>query len=191
MKEIEEKILKDGIILNNDILKVDTFINHKIDVPLAKKIGQYFASNFSNVDKVLTLETSGIVFGLTTAEALNDVPMVFAKKRDSVTVNLDECYKAIVHSFTHGNDALVTVKKDFISEGERILIVDDFLANGAAALGLIEICRQAKAIPVGFCTVIEKSFQPGRRILEELGIKVISGARIKEFKNNVPIFIEE
>ena len=191
MKELEEKILKEGAIINNDIIKVDAFINHRIDVVLAKKLGAYFASNFPDADKVLTLETSGIVFGFTTAEALGDVPMVFAKKRDSATIDRNACYKAIVHSFTHGNDALVTVNKAFLNKGDKVLIVDDFLANGSAATGLIDICKQAGAIPVGFCTVIEKSFQPGRKLLEDMGIKVISGARIKAFENNIPIFVEE
>lgn len=190
MKELEEKILKDGVILNNDIIKVDSFINQQIDVDLAKKVGDYFASNFSNVDKVLTLETSGIVFGLTTAEALGNIPLVFAKKRKSATVDENSCYKTLVHSFTHGDDNLITVNKNYLKKGEKILIVDDFLANGAAGNGLLELCNQAGAIPVGFCTVIEKSFQPGRKALEAKGLKVIAGARIKEFKDNIPVFME-
>jgi len=191
VKELEEKILSEGHILNNDIIKVDSFINHKVDVVLVNNIGKFFASKFQNIDKVLTLETSGIIFGLVTAQALGNVPLVYAKKNKSAIINENHSYISNVHSFTHNVDNMISVNKDYINKGERVLIVDDFLANGSAATGLVDIIEQAGAIPVGFCTAIEKYFQPGRKLLEDKGLKVVAAAKIKAFENNVPIFLED
>ena len=189
MKAIEEKILKDGRIIDNDILKVDNFLNHQIDVNLindfARGVKDFF--NDVKVDKVLTIETSGIAVAYAVAEAFNNIPLLFAKKSKSKTVD-ENVYKTIIKSFTRNIDSEVTVSKLYLNKGERILIVDDFLAEGNAAIGLIDLCRQAGAVPVGFATVIEKIFQGGRNRIEKEGIKVFAGASIRAFENNKPVF---
>ena len=188
MKFIEERILHDGAIINNDIIKVDSFLNHQIDIHLLNKFAKEVAKEFTNikVDKVLTIETSGIAIGYALAEEFN-VPLVFAKKNKSAIVGTD-VYHANVKSFTRKTVSDVTVSTSYIKEGENILLADDFLANGNAGLGLVDICKQGKANVVGFATVIEKGFQGGRKALENLNIKVVSGAIIKEFKDNRPVF---
>ena len=189
MKAIEERILLDGKIINNDIIKVDNFLNHQIDVGLIKEfalgVKEFF--NKVKVDKILTIETSGIAIAYAVAEAFDNVPLLFAKKSKSAIVD-DNVYVTKIKSFTRNTDSEVTVAKLYLTKGERILIVDDFLAEGNAAIGLMDLCRQAGAIPVGFATVIEKTFQGGRQRIEQTGIKVFAGAKIKAFVNNKPVF---
>ena len=189
MKAIEERILLDGKIINNDIIKVDNFLNHQIDVGLIKEfalgVKEFF--NKVKVDKILTIETSGIAIAYAVAEAFDNVPLLFAKKSKSAIVD-DNVYVTKIKSFTRNTDSEVTVAKLYLTKGERILIVDDFLAEGNAAIGLMDLCRQAGAIPVGFATVIEKAFQGGRQRIEQTGIKVFAGAKIKAFVNNKPVF---
>ena len=189
MKAIEERILLDGKIINNDIIKVDNFLNHQIDVGLIKEfalgVKEFF--NKVKVDKILTIETSGIAIAYAVAEAFDNVPLLFAKKSKSAIVD-DNVYATKIKSFTRNTDSEVTVAKLYLTKGERVLIVDDFLAEGNAAMGLIDICQQAGAIPVGFATVIEKAFQGGRQRIEQTGIKVFAGASIKAFVNNKPVF---
>ena len=187
MKILEEAILTKGRILDNDIIKVDTIINHQVDVALTVGVAKEVKKEFPHVDKVLTIVTSGLPFAFALAEQYG-VNMVFAKKEKSKTVDLSTCYIEEVPSFTHGNVNQVTVDKKFLKPGEKILIADDFLASGAASLGLINICKQAGAEVVGVTALIEKSFQGGRKKIEDLGIKVVSGANIVAFENNVPIF---
>ena len=189
MKSIEEKILRDGQIINNGIIKVDSFLNHQIDIKMLREFADGVKEFFKNVqvDKILTIETSGIAVGYAVAEAFDDIPLVFAKKSKSQTVD-ENVYLTEIKSFTRNIVSTVTVSKKYISKGDKIIIVDDFLAEGNAAMGLIDICQQAGAKVVGFATVIEKSFQGGRSRIEELGIKVFSGANIKEFKDNKPVF---
>ncbi|MBE6133612.1 MAG: xanthine phosphoribosyltransferase [Erysipelotrichaceae bacterium] len=187
MKILEDAILQKGRILDNDIIKVDTIINHQVDVPLMVEIAKEIKKEFPCVDKVLTIVTSGLPYAFALAEQYG-VNMVFAKKEKSKTVDLSSCYIEEIPSFTHGNVNQVTVDKKFLSKGEKILIADDFLASGAASLGLINICKQAGAEVVGVTALVEKSFQGGRKKIEELGIKVVSGACIKAFENNVPVF---
>ena len=191
MKLIEDRILKDGHIINDDILKVDSFLNHQIDVALMRQFALEAKEYFKDVkvDKVLTIETSGIAVAYPVAEVFNDVPLVFAKKSKSQIVG-DNVYKAVVKSFTRGTQSEVTVDKKYLLPGENVLIVDDFLAEGNASLGLADLIKQAGANPVGVVIVIEKSFQEGRKKLENLGLKVFSGARIKAFENNKPIFMK-
>ena len=176
MKALEDKILKDGQIINNDIIKVDNFLNHQIDPniikALAKDIKEFFRD--TKVDKILTIEASGIA-------------IVFAKKSKSATVGTD-VYQTEVKSFTRNKVSTVTVCNKYLNKDEKILIVDDFLAEGNAAMGLIDLCNQAGAKVVGFSTAIEKGFQGGRKKIEELSIKCYSGAIIKEFKDNKPVF---
>lgn len=188
MKFVEEKIQKDGRVIGDDILKVDSFVNHQLDTKFVKEVGEYFASEFSNVDKVLTIETSGVAFAIATAMALDNVPVVFAKKSKSKIVDESNIYKTEIKSFTRGTVSEVTVDRRFLNKGEKILIVDDFLAEGNAALGLINLCNQAGAEVIGFCTVIDKAFQGGRKIIEDMGIKLVSGASIKSFENGKVIF---
>ena len=189
MKLLEERILKDGIILNNDILKVDSFLNHQIDVTLLNNFAKAVKEDFNQikVDKILTIETSGIAVAYAVAQAFGNLPLVFAKKSKSQTVD-DNVYKAAIKSFTRNIESVVTISKKYLIKGENILIVDDFLAEGNAAIGLIDMCEQAGANVVGFVDTIEKEFQGGSKRLKEKGIKVFSGAVIKEFKNNKPIF---
>ena len=189
MKALEERILKDGIIINNDILKVDSFINHQIDVSLVRQLAQEIARQFKSfgINKILTIETSGIAFAYAVAEEMGDLPVVFAKKSKSATVGND-VYTAIVKSFTRNIESQVTVSNKYLKTGDTVLIVDDFLAEGNAALGLLDLCKQAGAKVVGVAVAIEKGFQGGRDKLEALGLKVYSGANVKAFKDNRPVF---
>ena len=188
MKCIEEKILKDGVVINNSILKVDSFLNHQVDPhavdAFAKEVKKEFAD--TKVDIILTIETSGIAVAYAVAQVFN-VPLVFAKKTTSMTT-VDEYYKAKIKSFTRNCVSDVIVSKKFIKPGMNVLIADDFLAEGNAALGLTKICHDAGANVVGVTAVIEKIFQGGRYKLEDMGIKVVVGASIKAFENNKPVF---
>ena len=188
MKQLEEMILEKGRIIDNEIIKVDSFINHQVNPHFTRTLARYFVDEFKDVkiDKVLTLETSGIPIAYAVADIL-DVDMVFAKKSKSKIVG-NELYHEEVRSFTRGTVSDVTVAKEFLHEDENVLIVDDFLAKGNAAIGLINICKQAGAHPVGVCAAIEKSFQGGRDLIEAQGLKVVSGANIIAFKDNKPIF---
>lgn len=189
MKELEEKILKNGIVIDNDILKVDSFLNHKIDVSLLKSFAREVKKFFNNVkvDKILTIEASGIAVAFAVSEAFDDIEFVFAKKSKSKIVD-DDIYKAKIKSFTKNTMTDILVEKQYLTKGENILIIDDFLATGSAGLGLIDICREAGANPVGYATVIEKLFQGGRELIEKEGVPVFAGASIKAFKDNKPVF---
>lgn len=189
MRRLKERILEEGKIINNDIIKVDSFINHQIDVSFIKEFAQKVKKHFADkkVDKILTIEASGIAIAFAVAEAFGDIPLVFAKKSKSKTVD-NNVYTTHIKSFTRDLDSLVTVSNKYLKENENILIVDDFLAEGNASMGLIDLANQAKANVVGVAVMIEKSFQGGRAKLEEKGIKVYSGAIIKAFKDNKPIF---
>ena len=189
MKELEERILKDGRIIDNEILKVDSFLNHQIDVSLITKFAGEVRKFFNNVkvDKILTIETSGIAVAFAVAEAFDNTPLLFAKKSKSKIVD-GNVYTTTIKSFTRNINSEVTVAKQYLTKGERILIIDDFLAEGNAAMGLIDLCRQAEAIPIGFAAVIEKRFQGGREKIEKEGIKVFAGASIKAFEDNKPVF---
>ena len=189
MKSLEERILKEGVVIDNDILKVDSFINHQIDINLIKEFANEVELCFKGkkVDKILTIETSGIPMAFAVAEKFSNVPLVFAKKSKSATVD-NNVYKTEIKSFTRNTISEVTVAKPYLKKNEHILIVDDFLAEGNAAIGLIDLCEQAGAVVVGFADVIEKAFQGGKNRIREKGIDVFSGAVIKAFKDNKPIF---
>lgn len=190
MKLLKDRIIKDGIVINNEILKVDSFVNHQIDMELLNKVCEYLASKFDKVDKVITIETSGIAFAIGVAFHLNNVPVVFAKKSKSLILNESNAFVSEVKSFTRKINNTIYIDKSYIKENENCLIVDDFLAEGNAALGLIDLCKKAKANIVGFATVIEKEFQGGRKRINEVGVKVEAAAIIKEFINNKVIFAE-
>ena len=174
MELLKERIKKDGVIKEGNVLKVDNFLNHQMDVKLFNEIGKEFKRRFADVkvDKILTIEASGIAVAAITAQYF-DVPVVFAKKSESI--NLDgETFSASVESYTHKRRYQVIVAKRFIAEGENVLIIDDFMANGCAAMGLCEIIEEANANVVGVGIVIEKGFQRGGKILRERGLRVES-----------------
>lgn len=174
MNFLEERIIKDGIVREGNVLKVDSFLNHQIDVPLLEQMGAEFKKCFAGkeITKILTIEASGIGIACIVARYFN-VPVLFAKKSQSVNVDGDK-YCADVYSFTHKCTNHVFVSKKYIAKGEKILIIDDFLANGAALLGLTEICRQAQAEVVGIGIAIEKGFQDGGKIIREKGFQLES-----------------
>ena len=169
MNFLEERIVKDGIVKAGNVLKVDSFLNHQMDISLMEEIAREFKRRFGNknITKVMTIEASGIGIAVFVAREFG-VPMVFAKKAKSV--NLDgEMYVAEVESFTHKNKNQVIVSKKFLQEGEHILIIDDFLANGCALQGLISIAESAGATVEGCGIVIEKGFQIGGRVIRNMG----------------------
>ena len=169
MNFLEERIAKDGVVKAGNVLKVDSFLNHQMDIALLDEIGREFRRRFSGrpVTKVLTIESSGIAIAYPVAREFG-VPMVFAKK--SKSINLDgEMYVAEVESFTHGNKNQVVVSKKFLSPDDHVLIIDDFLANGCALRGLIYIVEDAGATVEGLGIAIEKGFQIGGSTLRELG----------------------
>jgi xanthine phosphoribosyltransferase len=179
MKSLQDRILRDGQVLSDRVLKVDSFLNHQVDPDLTLEIGTAFADIFRSegVTKILTIEASGIHFAFATALQLS-VPFVYAKKKKAVTQG-EGTYSAAVHSFTRQETFQISVSRRYLSAQDRVLIIDDFLATGVALLGLIEIVKQADAHLVGVGAVIEKSFQEGRRKLEDAGVNVHSLVRIK------------
>jgi len=190
MKTLEERILKDGYVLGENILKVDSFLTHQVDLNLMKEIGKVFADKFKDagITKVVTIEASGIAPALYTADALG-VPMIFAKKSKNITMN-EGILTAEVYSFTKQVSNPVSIASKYLSENDKVLIVDDFLANGQAAKGLVEIVEQAGAKVEAIGIVIEKSFQDGRGLLEKTGIPVFSLARLERFENGQVVFKE-
>lgn len=184
MKELREAILREGIGIGTDVVKVDSFLNHRIDIGLATRMGQAFYQAFQDekVDCILTVEASGIVPAVTTAQAFGNIPVVFAKKGDHTNVGPD-VYTASVYSFTHQRTNIIRVSKRHLPRGARVLIIDDFLANGEAIEGLMDILRQAKCAVVGAGVCVEKSFQPGGKRLRERGIKVVALATVAGVEN--------
>ena len=179
MKELVQAMREQGVGIGDDIVKVDMFLNHRLDTELLVKMGQAFADAFraEKPDIVLTVEASGIASAVTTAMALGNIPVVFAKKSKTRNITGD-VYEACVFSYTHGVENHVRVSKAYLPKGARVLIVDDFLANGAAAAGLCEIVEQAQGTVVGVGVCVEKKFQPGRAKLEGMGLKVVSLASV-------------
>lgn len=190
MKLLEERIKQDGRVIGTEVLKVDNFLNHQVDPALMKAMGDEFARLFADakVDKVLTVESSGIAPAVFAALALN-VPMVFARKKKSLTLSEDH-YTADVYSFTKQETNHVIVDKRFIQPGERLLLIDDFLANGQAVEGMMQIAEAADAEVVGVGIVIEKTFQKGRALLDERDVRVESLARIAAFEDGEVIFAD-
>ncbi len=188
MKALEERILKDGQVLPGHVLKVGGFLNHQIDAPFMMDMGREVARLFEGEKptKILTVEASGIAFGLAVAAAMG-LPLVFGKKNKTSNVNAD-VYSAAVHSYTHNVDNLVIVSKEYLKEGDRVLIVDDFLANGCALRGLMEIVAQAGAVTVGCATAIEKGFQGGGDALRAEGVRVESLAIVEEMSDTTLTF---
>ena len=179
MNFLEERILKDGVVKEGNVLKVDSFLNHQMDVELLDEIGREFHRRFADkeITKVLTIEASGIAIAYAVARCFG-VPMVFAKKAKSINIDGD-MYTAEVESFTHKNKNRVLVSKKFLSAEDKVLIVDDFLANGCALQGLISIAEAAGASVEGIGIVIEKGFQFGGRSIRNLGYRLESLAIVE------------
>ncbi|CAM3723880.1 xanthine phosphoribosyltransferase [Mesobacillus thioparans] len=188
MEQLIEKIKNDGSVLSSSILKVDSFLNHQIDPDLMNEIGSEFARRFSGsgITKIVTIESSGIAPAVMAGLHLQ-VPVVFARKRKSLTL-VNDLITASVYSFTKQESNEISVSSKFLSENDKVLIIDDFLANGQAALGLAEIVNKARASIAGFGIVIEKGFQDGGRLLREEGYRVESLAVIHSLKNGIVEF---
>ena len=180
MNCLEERILKDGIVTEGNVLKVDSFLNHQMDTALFNEMGKEWKKRFEGktIDKILTIEASGIGIACIVAQHFG-VPVVFAKKSKSINIAGD-VYVAEVESFTHKNKNQVIVSKKFISEGEHVLLIDDFLANGCAMLGLIQIVKEAGATVEGIGIAIEKGFQPGGKLIRDLGYQLESLAIVDD-----------
>jgi len=188
---LEQKILTEGIVLSDQVLKVDAFLNHQIDPVLMQQIGKEFAARFKDtgITKIVTIEASGIAPAVMAGLELS-VPVIFARKYQSLTLK-DDLYRSKVFSFTKQVESTIAISNKHISSTDKVLVIDDFLANGQAALGLIDLIHQASAEIVGVGIVIEKSFQPGRDLLLEKGYRVESLARVASLENGTVTFVKE
>ena len=191
MQELIERIKKDGKIKPGNVLKVDSFLNHQIDPKLGFAMAQEIKRLYADetINKVLTIEASGIALAVMTGY-LFECPVVFAKKSNSSNVS-DELYTAAVHSYTHGTDHTVIVSKSYLNPDDRVLIVDDFLANGAALEGLKSIVEQSGAAVVGAAIAVEKAFQSGGARLRAEGMRIESLAKIASMSDDSITFCEE
>ncbi|MEN8078427.1 xanthine phosphoribosyltransferase [Clostridioides difficile] len=189
MDILKERILQEGRALSETVLKVDSFLNHGVDARLMYEIGTYFKEYYKNhgITKIFTIESSGIAPTVMTAMQM-ELPMVTLKKQSSKILNGD-VYQTTVHSFTKGSDYELTLSKNYISPEDNVLIIDDFLANGEAALGAARLVEEAGAKVGGIGIVIEKSFQPGREMLDKKGYDVYSLARVAKLGKGIIEFI--
>lgn len=191
MKLLEDRILKDGKIGAGNVLKVDSFVNHQIDVPFISRLGEEFYRLYKDEDvtKILTIEASGIGIACLTAAYFN-VPVVFAKKTPTNNISGD-VYTSEVYSYTHETTYTIRLSKEFLSPEDRVLIIDDFLAKGSALLALLKLVHDAGASVVGAGIVIEKAYQPGGDIVRGQGVRVESLARIASMDEDGVKFVEE
>ena len=191
MKLLEDRIRQDGVVLPGNVLKVNQFLNHQIDPQLMYEIGQEFARLFKErpVTKILTVEASGIAPAIMAGLVMN-VPVLFARKKKPSTLD-DMTYTAEVYSYTKKVTNTISVDSKFLSENDHVLIIDDFLANGQAVKGMLEICRQADVKVEGLGIVVEKSFQEGADWIKGQGIRLESLARISSFENDAVHFVGE
>ncbi len=189
MELLKQRIQEEGLVLNNAVLKVDSFLNHQLDPELIMKIGEEIAKRYENdgITKVVTIESSGIAVALAAALRLK-TPLVFARKRKSILMT-EDVYHTQVFSYTKKESNDVTIGRKFLSPNDRVLIIDDFLASGEAALGMAQIVREAGSSVAGFGIVIEKSFQSGRQRLINAGYRVESLVRIDSFSDSKVNFI--
>ena len=185
MELLREMVITDGKVYDNNVLKVDSFLNHQIDAGLMMKMAESFYEYFKKekITKILTIEASGIAPAIMVANLFN-VPMVFAKKSKPSTLKNNDVYTAEVHSYTKNITNTIVVSEKFINKDDKVLIIDDFLANGQATLGLMEIVEKAGAETVGVGILVEKSFQDGRKLLDEKNVNVCSLCRIASLENN-------
>lgn len=190
MKLLKDKIQNEGQVLSESVLKVDTFLNHQIDAELMKGIGDEFANRFTDevITKILTIESSGIAPAMMLGLQIG-APVVFARKRQSLTLS-DNLFTSKVYSFTKNETNDISVSRDFINADDNVLIIDDFLANGEAVKGLLDIAQQSGAYVVGVGIVIEKGFQQGGKLLREKGVRVESLAIIESLQNGEVTFAE-
>lgn len=188
MKSLEDKIIAEGEVLEGNILKVGSFLNQQLDCDFLMQMGKEIAKLYKkeNVTKILTVEASGIAIAVAAGAEMH-VPAVFAKKHHTSNVS-GELYKTVVHSYTHNTDYNIVVSKDYISKDDRVLLADDFLANGKALEGLIDIVDQAGATLVGTAVAIEKGFQHGGDRLREKGVRVESLAIVESMENGNLVF---
>ena len=184
MESLKHKIETEGVGIGTEVVKVDMFLNHKIDVQLAVEMGQAFYEAFKDdqVDCILTVEASGIITGMTTAMAFGNIPVIFAKKGERRNIGND-VYTADVYSFTHQKNNVIHVSRNYLKAGMRVLIIDDFLANGGAINGLMQIVEEAGAVLVGAGVCIEKGWQPGGDQLRGRGVKLVSLAIADRIEN--------
>ena len=191
MYALEQKILAEGIVLSEEVLKVDSFLNHQIDPVMMQQIGQEFARLFKDagITKIITIEASGIAPAVMAGLELG-VPVIFARKYQSLTLK-DDLYRSKVFSFTKQVESTIAISKKHINGADKVLVIDDFLANGQAALGLADLIHQAEAEVIGIGIVIEKSFQPGREFLIDKGYRVESLARVKSLANGTVEFVRD
>ncbi len=191
MYALEQKILAEGIVLSEEVLKVDSFLNHQIDPVMMQQVGQEFARLFKDagITKIITIEASGIAPAVMAGLELG-VPVIFARKYQSLTLK-DDLYRSKVFSFTKQIESTIAISKKHINATDKVLVIDDFLANGQAALGLADLIHQAEAEVVGIGIVIEKSFQPGREFLIDKGYRVESLARVKSLTNGTVEFVRD
>ena len=192
MKYLEEKIIKDGVVKPGNILKVDNFLNHQIDVVTLNEMGKEFKRLFADkpINKILTIEASGIAIATMAALHFDNAPVVFAKKAKSRNIDND-LYTSVVHSYTYGKAYTITVAKKFLSPDDHILIVDDFMALGNAMIGLLDVVKQSGATVEGIGIAIEKGFQPGGQRLRDMGYNLHSLAIVESMNENEIIFRHE
>ena len=192
MEQLRKAIELHGIGLGQDVVKVDMFLNHRIDTGLLFAMGEVWADEFrkESPDLVLTVESSGIAMAVAAAHALGDLPVVFAKKSATVVQN-EETVQAPVYSFTHKTRSMIRVERKYLPEGSRVLIIDDFLADGEAVRGMMSLCEKQKASVVGVGIAVEKGFQPGGKKLREAGVHLKSLAVVEEIRDGRIILREE
>lgn len=191
MKVLEQRIVEDGQVRPGNVLKVDHFLNHQLDVELLDQVGQELKRLFQDcpINKILTIEASGIAIACMAARYFQ-VPVVFAKKAKSLNIDGD-VYTSKVHSFTYGKDYTITVAKKFLSEDDHVLIIDDFLANGKALQGLLDVCKQSGSVVEGIGICIEKGFQGGGDALRKEGYRLESLAIVDRMNENEILFREQ
>ncbi|MBM7871877.1 xanthine phosphoribosyltransferase [Clostridium pascui] len=192
MNKLVDKIIQEGRVIENRILKVDNFLNHQIDVELFNWMGQEFKERFKDKDinKIMTLETSGIGIACIVAQYFDNVPVVFAKKYSGTNMDTS-VYEADVYSFTKNKDYKIRVSKNYLCKNDKVLIIDDFLAMGSASAGLISLCEQAGAAVEGIGIAIEKKFQQGREEILSKGIQLESLAIVEALEDGKVVFSEE
>lgn len=192
MNYLEKRILEDGIVKPGNVLKVDSFLNHQIDPIVMEEVVNEFLEYFGDrkITKVITIEASGIAPAIMLAAKLK-IPMLFAKKTEPSTLKNNERYETNVHSYTKNLTSKVIISKEYIEEDDSVLIIDDFLANGQAVMGLVDLVRQAGAEVAGVGICIEKSFQPGHQLIKDSGIDLYSICRIASLENEEVTFLKE
>ena len=184
MELLEDRILKDGRILDGNIIKVDSFLNHQLDIEFLSKLGDEIFEHFKDkkINKILTIEASGIALATVVSQSFSNIPVVFAKKQKTSNIG-DNVYQSLVKSYTSNKEYNVTVSKQFLSSDDNLLILDDFLAEGNALKGLIDVATQANCNIEGLSVAVEKGFQDGGKIIRDMGHDLLSLAIIKTIEN--------